>query len=184
MRMRWALGPRIRSVAYGEAAPSQEPFARLAASLACTVYLQRPLPLGVPVEILFAGLAPGYAGVYQVDWRVPAAATGFFSVELHARRSGSIFRGRDVGREWLRASPRRAIPLAVVLTKIPICAPPRFSSPYFWLPRPSGLRTPTPDASCSKAGARDATAPTATAENLAPPFAGAWRRAPTNNWSP
>ena len=74
------LGPTNPSVGYGEAAPSQEPFARLATSLACTAYLQRPLPIGVPVEILFAGLAPGYAGVYQVDWRVPAAATGFFSV--------------------------------------------------------------------------------------------------------
>jgi uncharacterized protein (TIGR03437 family) len=87
------LGPTNPAVGYGEAAPSEEPFARLATSLACTVYLQRPLPLGVPVEILFAGLAPGFAGVYQVDWRVPAAATGFFSVSCTLGDPGAFFGG-------------------------------------------------------------------------------------------
>jgi uncharacterized protein (TIGR03437 family) len=87
------LGPTNPVVAYGEAAPSQEPFAQLAASLACTVYLQGPLPLSVPVEILFAGLAPGFAGVYQVDWRVPAAAAGFFSVGCTLGERGVYFAG-------------------------------------------------------------------------------------------
>jgi uncharacterized protein (TIGR03437 family) len=87
------LGPTNPMVGYGEAAPSQEPFARLATSLACTAYFQTPLPLGVPVEILFAGLAPGFAGVYQIDWRVPAAATGFFSVSCTLGDRGVYFGG-------------------------------------------------------------------------------------------
>jgi uncharacterized protein (TIGR03437 family) len=29
---------------------------------------------GMPCEVQFAGLAPGFAGVYQVNFRVPAAA--------------------------------------------------------------------------------------------------------------
>ena len=29
---------------------------------------------GVPCEVQFAGLAPGFAGVYQVNFRVPAGA--------------------------------------------------------------------------------------------------------------
>jgi len=44
---------------YGEAAPGQEPFARLASPLLCTGEQSR-----APVEILFAGLAPGLVGIY------------------------------------------------------------------------------------------------------------------------
>jgi len=29
---------------------------------------------GIPAEVLFSGLAPGYAGIYQVDFRVPQGA--------------------------------------------------------------------------------------------------------------
>src|SRR5262249_41186101 len=29
---------------------------------------------GIPCEVAFAGLAPGFAGLYQVDFRVPANA--------------------------------------------------------------------------------------------------------------
>jgi len=29
---------------------------------------------GLPCEVQFAGLAPGFAGVYQVNFRVPAGA--------------------------------------------------------------------------------------------------------------
>jgi uncharacterized protein (TIGR03437 family) len=53
------MGPTTPPVLYGEAAPSQEPLARLATQLECNV------------EVLFAGLAPALAGIYQIDWRVP-----------------------------------------------------------------------------------------------------------------
>jgi uncharacterized protein (TIGR03437 family) len=87
------LGPTNPAVGYGEAAPSQEPFARLAIPLLCNSYFQRPLPVSVPVEILFAGLAPGFAGVYQVDWRVPAEAAGFFSISCTPGEGGAYFGG-------------------------------------------------------------------------------------------
>jgi uncharacterized protein (TIGR03437 family) len=85
------LGPTNPAVGYGEAAPPSEPFARLATLLACRSQFQTPLPLSVPMEILFVGLAPGYAGVYQLDWRVPAAATGFFSVSCALGNGGASF---------------------------------------------------------------------------------------------
>jgi len=87
------LGPTNPAVPYGEAAPSQEPLARVTTPLACTSYFQPPLPLSVPTEILFAGMAPGFAGVYQVDWRVPAAATGFFSLGCTLGDGGTFFGG-------------------------------------------------------------------------------------------
>jgi uncharacterized protein (TIGR03437 family) len=58
------IGPTTPSVPYGEAAPSQEPFSRLATPLQCNV------------EVLFAGLAPALAGIYQIDWRVPTMLAG------------------------------------------------------------------------------------------------------------
>ena len=87
------LGPTNPSVAYGEAAPSEEPFARLSMPLACTASLQTPLPVSFPIKILFAGLAPGYAGVYQVDWQVPAEARGFVLVSCTLGESGRYFFG-------------------------------------------------------------------------------------------
>jgi uncharacterized protein (TIGR03437 family) len=85
------LGPTNPAVGYGEAAPSQEPFARLAIPLLCNSYSQTRFP--VTVEILFAGLAPGFAGVYQVDWRVPAEAAGFFSIGCTLGDGGANFGG-------------------------------------------------------------------------------------------
>jgi uncharacterized protein (TIGR03437 family) len=70
------LGQTSPAVPYGEAAPRQEPFARLVSPLVCTD------GQGVTqVEVLFAGLAPGLVGFYQVDWRVPSgAAAGDFAL--------------------------------------------------------------------------------------------------------
>ena len=87
------LGPTNPAVGYGEAAPSQEPFARLAMPLACTARLQTPLPVSFPIRILFAGLAPGFAGVYQVDWQVPAEAKAFVSLDCTLGESGTSFGG-------------------------------------------------------------------------------------------
>jgi len=87
------LGPTNPAVGYGEAAPSQEPFARLAMPLACTARLQTPLPVSSPIRILFAGLAPGFAGVYQVDWQVPAEAKAFVSLDCTLGESGTSFGG-------------------------------------------------------------------------------------------
>jgi uncharacterized protein (TIGR03437 family) len=83
------LGPTSPAVPYGEAAPGQEPFARLASPLVCTSG-----PSRTQVEILFAGLAPGLVGVYQVDWQVPsAAAAGDFGLSCATGVGSSIFGG-------------------------------------------------------------------------------------------
>jgi uncharacterized protein (TIGR03437 family) len=54
------LGDTSPSVAFGHAAPSTEPLARLTIPIGCN-----------NVEVLFQGMAPGYAGVYQIDIRLP-----------------------------------------------------------------------------------------------------------------
>ena len=64
------LGPTTPSVPYGDAAPIAEPLARLSNPIDCTTYP----PGSIPIEFLFQGLAPGMAGVYQVDFRIPAQA--------------------------------------------------------------------------------------------------------------
>ncbi len=37
-----------------------------------------------PAQVIFAGLAPGYAGLYQVNVRVPALASGSYPIQLTA----------------------------------------------------------------------------------------------------
>jgi uncharacterized protein (TIGR03437 family) len=54
------LGDTSPSVPYGQAAPSSEPLARLTIPIGCN-----------NVEVLFQGMAPGHAGVYQIDIRLP-----------------------------------------------------------------------------------------------------------------
>lgn len=69
------LGPTGCSVRTNEAAPVD----RL-----CAIARQvdwRWYPSGQPADVLFAGLAPGTVGIYQVDVRVPAdAGTGFMAL--------------------------------------------------------------------------------------------------------
>ena len=65
------LGPVEPAAVTGEAAPSN-PAARIRALITC--WFVRPAGYGIPppaVEPLFAGLAPGYAGYYQVSLRLP-----------------------------------------------------------------------------------------------------------------
>jgi uncharacterized protein (TIGR03437 family) len=59
------FGATSPAVAFGAAAPSQEPFARLTTPFTCG-----------GVEVFYQGLAPGLAGIYQFDFRVPASVSG------------------------------------------------------------------------------------------------------------
>ena len=54
----------------GQAASAREPFARLTVPIAC----KDGSTASSIVEILFQGLAPNLAGVYQIDLRLPQAA--------------------------------------------------------------------------------------------------------------
>jgi uncharacterized protein (TIGR03437 family) len=68
------LGATSPTVPYGAPAPAQEPLARLAAGYQC-VYSSGAAEK--QVQILYQGLAPNLAGIYQVDWRIPLdLATG------------------------------------------------------------------------------------------------------------
>jgi uncharacterized protein (TIGR03437 family) len=62
------LGPVSNEPATGAAAP--------AGPLAAALQLPSVIVGGVPAEVLFAGLAPGFVGVYQVNIRVPDSLAG------------------------------------------------------------------------------------------------------------
>jgi len=76
------LDPTRPAVPFGEAAPSTEPLARISPQPACVdvTDVSSPSYDKSPVELTFAGLAPGMVAVYQVDWRVPLSAAGQFSM--------------------------------------------------------------------------------------------------------
>jgi uncharacterized protein (TIGR03437 family) len=63
------LGPTVPAVPYGAAAPDRPPFAVLSPGLTCSGFGGR-----VPVDLMFQGLAPGLAGVYQLDILIPLEA--------------------------------------------------------------------------------------------------------------
>lgn len=60
------LGPTTPQVKTGEAAPAN-PVAVLVPETQLTASIG-----GLPAEILFQGLAPGFVGLYQVNLRVPS----------------------------------------------------------------------------------------------------------------
>ncbi|HTR34348.1 MAG TPA: hypothetical protein VMH80_00500, partial [Bryobacteraceae bacterium] len=61
------MGPTNPPVASGAAAPSSEPLARVTAQPTVTVD-------GRKAGVAFAGLTPGYSGLYQIDFTVPSGA--------------------------------------------------------------------------------------------------------------
>jgi uncharacterized protein (TIGR03437 family) len=74
------MGPTNPAVASGHPAPSSEPYARV--TVMPTVSLNEQ---ACPVQ--FAGLAPGFVGLYQVNFQVPANA-GTGSVTLLVTQNG------------------------------------------------------------------------------------------------
>jgi uncharacterized protein (TIGR03437 family) len=72
------LGDTSPSVPYGQPAPAAEPFARMTIPLGCG---DSNNTTGHPVEVLFQGLAPKFAGIYQIDLRVPPdTSSGLFGI--------------------------------------------------------------------------------------------------------
>ena len=76
------LGEVEPSVASGEPAPSTPPLARVTAELTVTFD-------GEPAEVLFAGLAPGFVGLYQLNVRVSAGAAQFPTVQIRMAGAAS-----------------------------------------------------------------------------------------------
>jgi uncharacterized protein (TIGR03437 family) len=89
------LGDTSPAVAYGEAAPAREPFARTTTPMGCSFSFVG----GGPPEFLFAGLAPNLAGVYQIDLRLPSPLPedrlGIFCVWVELAAVGLILRPRS-----------------------------------------------------------------------------------------
>jgi len=61
------LGPVVPSSPAGQGGPAR-PLSEASLAVAATIG-------GVPATVTFAGLAPGYAGTYQVNILIPATAT-------------------------------------------------------------------------------------------------------------
>jgi uncharacterized protein (TIGR03437 family) len=66
------LGDTTPHVDYGQPAPSSEPLARITIPISCA----NGTDTSRAFEILYEGMAPGFAGVYQIDLRLPLDATG------------------------------------------------------------------------------------------------------------
>ena len=62
------LGATDPAVASGQPGPSAEPLARVKTAVTVTIG-------GKPATVSFAGMAPGFAAVYQVNAQVPAGVT-------------------------------------------------------------------------------------------------------------
>jgi uncharacterized protein (TIGR03437 family) len=75
------LGAVSPAVPAGSAAP--------AAALSNVVNPVTVTIAGVPAQVLFAGLAPGFAGLYQVNATVPAGVTAGMGVPLIVSESGA-----------------------------------------------------------------------------------------------
>jgi uncharacterized protein (TIGR03437 family) len=75
------LGPVNPASADGAPAPSSPPFATTVSPVTATVG-------GVPAQVQFAGLAPGYIGVYQVNVTVPSGVSPGSNVPIVLTTSG------------------------------------------------------------------------------------------------
>lgn len=81
------LGDTTPPVALGDAAPSREPLARVVVGYHCGDFRGE-------WEILYEGLAPGLAGVYQIDMRVPVGLPGGeFTLPCAVPNGGPSFAG-------------------------------------------------------------------------------------------
>ena len=70
------LGSVQPEVASGDVAPSTEPLARTLSPTLVNI-------AGLPAQVSFSGLAPGFVGLYQVNVQVPAGVpSGTQEVEL------------------------------------------------------------------------------------------------------
>jgi len=76
------LGATEPAVASGQPGPSAEPLARVKALPTVTIG-------GLPATVSFAGLAPGFAAVYQVNAQVPAGAAAGDAVPVVITQSGA-----------------------------------------------------------------------------------------------
>ena len=79
------LGPVAPPVTAGTAAPSAEPLARTTSPVTVTVG-------GKEATVLFAGLAPGFAGLYQINALLPTGVTPGGAVELVLSVAGQTSR--------------------------------------------------------------------------------------------
>jgi uncharacterized protein (TIGR03437 family) len=90
------LGPVDPPVSDGQTAAAEEPLNRLMGSI-------QVLMDGISAEVLFAGLAPGYVGLYQVNARLPAVVpSGSVTVRIQAEQRDSntitvVVRAADAG---------------------------------------------------------------------------------------
>jgi uncharacterized protein (TIGR03437 family) len=86
------LGTTSAPPAMGQAAPAT-PLSTLAAGVACVVNFPAN-GSGASADVLFAGLAPGMFGVYQLDLRLPElAGSGWATLACHV---GSVVDGFDI----------------------------------------------------------------------------------------
>jgi len=76
------MGPTNPTVPSGRAAPSAEPLARVT-----TLPVQATVG-GVAAAVEFAGLAPGFVGLYQVNVRIPSGVSAGSSVPLVISQAG------------------------------------------------------------------------------------------------
>jgi uncharacterized protein (TIGR03437 family) len=75
------LGMTSPAVASGQLAPGAEPLARVTAAVTAEIE-------GRPATVHFAGLAPGFVGLYQVNVEIPAGVAPSAAARLVLRQAG------------------------------------------------------------------------------------------------
>jgi uncharacterized protein (TIGR03437 family) len=75
------LGPTMPAVATGERAPANDPLARVTIPVEAVV-------AGKPATVTYAGLAPGFVGLYQVNVQIPEGTTPGLAVPIMLSQNG------------------------------------------------------------------------------------------------